>query len=58
MEVPDCGHVIMYDFAGQAEYYSSHAALCENLMTSQGCLIIVVFNLSKAINECVQEFQF
>ena len=58
MEVPDCGHVIMYDFAGQAKYYSSHAALCENLMTSQGCLIIVVFNLSKAINECVQEFQF
>ena len=57
-EVPGCGRVIMYDFAGQAEYYSSHAALCENLMTSKGCLVIIVFNISKALNECVQELQF
>ena len=56
--IPDCGRVIIYDFAGQAEYYSSHAALCENLMTSKGCLVIIVFNLSKALNECVQELQF
>ena len=58
MQIPNCGRVIMYDFAGQAEYYSSHAALCENLMTSQGCLIIVLFNLSKDLSECVQEVQF
>ena len=57
-QIPGCGRVIMYDFAGQAEYYSSHAALCENLMTSQGCLVIIVFNLSKALNECVKELQF
>ena len=57
-EVPGCGRVIMYDFAGQAEYYSSHAALCENLMTSKGCLVIIVFNLSKALNECIQELHF
>ena len=57
-QVPGCGRVIMYDFAGQAEYYSSHAALCENLMTSKGCLVMIVFNLSKALNECVQELHF
>lgn len=57
-QIPGCGRVIMYDFAGQGEYYSSHAALCENLMTSQGCLVIIVFNLSKALNECIQELQF
>ena len=57
-QISGCGRVIMYDFAGQAEYYSSHAALCENLMTSQGCLVIIVFNLSKALNECVQELHF
>ena len=58
MQVPNCGRVIMYDFAGQAEYYSSHAAICENLMTSQGFLIIVLFNLSKDLKECVQELRF
>ena len=58
IQVPGCGRVIMYDFAGQAEYYSSHAALCENLMTSQGCLVMIVFNLSKVLNECVQELHF
>jgi hypothetical protein len=58
IQVLDCGRVIMYDFAGQAEYYSSHAALCENLMTSQGCLVIIVFNLSKALNECIHELHF
>jgi ankyrin repeat protein len=58
IQVPGCGRVIMYDFAGQAEYYSSHAALCENLMTSQGCLVIIVFNLSKALNECIHELHF
>ena len=58
LQIPNCGRVIIYDFAGQAEYYSSHAALCENLMTSQGCLITVVFNLSKDIDDCVQELQF
>ena len=26
------GCIIMYDFAGQNEYYSSHAAICENVM--------------------------
>ena len=48
----------MYPCYLLTEYYSSHAALCENLMTPQGCLIIIVFNLSKAHSECVQELHF
>ena len=58
IQTPNCGHVMMYDFAGQAEYHSSHAAIYENPMTTDGCLIIVVFNLSKVLNECVQELRF
>ena len=58
IQIPNCGRVIMYDFAGQAEYYSSHAAICESLITTEDCLIIVVFNLSKSLSECVQELQF
>ena len=57
MQIPHCGCVIMYDFAGQAEYYSSHAAICKNPMTSHGYLIIVVFNQNKDINDCVQFWQ-
>ena len=58
IQIPNCGRVTMYDFAGQPEYYCSHAAICENLMTSQGCLMIIMFNLSKDHNECVRELQY
>ena len=29
------GRVLFYDFAGDAEYYSSHAAILENLASSK-----------------------
>ena len=41
------GRVIFYDFAGDREYYSSHAAILENIDTSEGVnLYLVVCDLS------------
>ena len=41
------GDFIMYDFAGQAEYYSSHAALLENLVSSLGTVILLAVDVSE-----------
>jgi len=42
-----CGRVVFYDFAGDPEYYSSHAAVLENLV-SPGCnLFFTVVDLSE-----------
>ena len=41
------GRVIFYDFAGDREYYSSHAAILENIDTSKGVnLYLVVCDLT------------
>ena len=36
------GRVLFYDFAGDPEYYSSHAAILENITSSSNVFIIVV----------------
>ena len=35
------GHVTFYDFAGQQEYYASHAALLQNAISSSASLFII-----------------
>ena len=45
------GHMILYDFAGQYEYYSSHAASLQNLLTNPGGLVLLVVDLSKGKEE-------
>ena len=51
---PKEGHIIMYDFAGQHEYYSSHAAVMENLASAPGSLVLIVVDLSRDIDEIKQ----
>ena len=41
-ESPDLGRVLLFDFAGQNEYYASHAALLEASKTSAPLFILVV----------------
>ena len=44
------GRVLFYDFAGDPEYYSSHAAILENLASSKGDnIFIIVINLKDDI---------
>ena len=51
---------MMYAFAGQTEYYSSKAAICENVVDDKDTLILIVFDLSlsKSNDECVKELQY
>ena len=43
----EIGNVVLYDLAGHREYYSSHAAILENLMLSLPAVFLI---LSKLIN--------
>ena len=46
-ESPDLGRVLLFDFAGQNEYYASHAALLEASKTSAPLFILVVNLMEK-----------
>ena len=40
------GKVILYDFAGDREYYSSHAAILEKLLKESLNIFLIVFNVN------------
>ena len=52
------GHTIMYDFAGQPEFYSSHAALWGHLQSSQGTLVFIVIDISKSEKDIISELRY
>ena len=41
------GNFVMYDFAGQQEYYSSHAAVLEQVMQRSAAMFLCVVDLSE-----------
>ena len=41
----EVGNVVLYDLAGHKEYYSSHAAVLENLMLNSPAVFLVLFQL-------------
>ena len=41
------GHAIFYEFVGQTEYYSSHAAVMENLILTTPPLFLLLIDISK-----------
>ena len=52
------GHVIFYDFAGQQEYYASHAALLQNSISSSAPLFIIVANLCDSEEDIKQKLVY
>ena len=48
------GSVIVHDFAGQPEYYSSHTAVLETLLRSSGAVFVVVINLTRDLSQQVR----
>ena len=58
IESQELGNIIMYDLAGQYQYYSSHAALLEKLVSTPGALLMVVVDLSKSKEEITQQLQY
>ena len=52
------GHVTFYDFAGQQEYYASHAALLQNSIFSSAPLFIIVVNLCDSEEDIKQKLVY
>ena len=52
------GRIIMYDFAGQHEYYSSHAAVMETLASAPGSLVMIVVDLSRDKDEITHSLNY
>ena len=52
------GTVAIYDLAGQFEYYASHDALVENLMSSSVAIFIAVVKLSESEAEVIQTLRY
>ena len=48
------GNVIIHDFAGQKEYYSSHTAVLESLLEKSGAVFVVVINLTQDLSQQVR----
>ena len=43
----ELGNIILHDFAGQAEYYTSHTAVIENLLQGSAAVFVVLVNISE-----------
>ena len=41
----ELGNIILHDFAGHSEYYSSHSAVIENLLHGSGGVFVIVVNI-------------
>ena len=39
------GNIILHDFAGHSEYYSSHSAVIENMLQGSGGVFLIVVNI-------------
>ena len=52
------GHAVLYDFAGQHEYYSSHAAVMENLVLPSPPLFLLLIDISKPMEEIKEELVY
>ena len=52
------GIVTVYDLAGQFEYYSSHDALVENLMSSSVAIFIAVVKFSESEADVIRTLQY
>ena len=59
---PHCGYLILYDFAGQYEHYSSsHAAVLEHLSIANsctGCLVLIFVDISKQEGKLIEQLQY
>ena len=52
------GNVVLYDMAGQIEYYSSHAAVIERTLLRSPPAFLVVVNLAESVNDIVTKLKF
>ena len=57
-KVNEVGNMVIYDFAGQQEYYSSHAAVLERIMRSSAAIFACIVDLSQCMDKISESIHY
>ena len=57
-EVGEVGNMVIYDFAGQQEYYSSHAAVLERIMRNSAAIFVCIVDLSQCMDKISESIHY
>ena len=58
LESNEIGNIVLYDFAGHPEYYSSHEAVLENLMLRSPAVFIILIKLTDKLEDIEKQLQY
>ena len=57
-KVKEIGNMVMYDFAGQQEYYSSHGAVLERIMRNTAAIFVCTIDLSQCMDKISESIHY
>ena len=57
-KVNNLGNMVIYDFAGQQEYYSSHAAVLERIMKNSAAIFLCIVDLSQRMDKISESIHY
>ena len=57
-KVKEVGNMVIYDFAGQQEYYSSHAAVLERIMRNSAAIFVCIVDLSQCMDKISESIHY
>ena len=57
-KVKEVGNMVIYDFAGQQEYYSSHAAVLERIMRNYAAIFVCIVDLSQCMDKISESIHY
>ena len=57
-KVNELGNMVIYDFAGQQEYYSSHAAVLERIMRNSAAIFVCIVDLSQCMDKISESIHY
>ena len=57
-KVKEIGNMVIYDFAGQQEYYSSHAAVLERIMRNSAAIFVCIVDLSQCMDKISESIHY
>ena len=58
VESDELGNFIIYDFAGQQEYYSSHAAILEQVIRKSAAMFLCIIDMSRSNENMCQSLKY
>ena len=57
-KVNEVGNMVIYDFAGQQEYYSSHGAVLERIMRNSAAIFVCIVDLSQSMDKISESIHY